>query len=63
MSYELPIDGTFTAIATAPSDADWAQLLRAFKRKGKGRITVASALHFEGQVTGRFEGEFAVLGV
>ena len=62
MSYALPIDGTFTAIAAAPSSEDWAQFLRAFKRRGKARITVSSELHFAGQVAGRLEGEFAALG-
>jgi thioesterase domain-containing protein len=62
MSYALPIDGTFTAVATMPSAEDWAQFLRMFKRRGKARITVASELHYAGQVAGRLEGEFAALG-
>jgi thioesterase domain-containing protein len=62
MSYALPIDGTFTAVAIAPSEEDWAQFLRTLRRKGKARITVASELHFAGQVAGRLEGEFAALG-
>ena len=61
MSYALPIDGTFAAVAAAPSAEDWAQFLRMFKRRGKARITVASELHFAGQVAGRLEGEFAAL--
>jgi thioesterase domain-containing protein len=62
MSYALPIDGTFTAVAAMPSSEDWAQFLRMFKRRGKARITVASELHFAGQIAGRLEGEFAALG-
>jgi len=62
MSYALPMDGTFTAVATAPGAEDWAQFLRMFQRRGKARITVASELHFAGQVAGRLEGEFAALG-
>jgi thioesterase domain-containing protein len=63
MSYALPIDGTFTAVATAPSAENWASFLRMFKRKGRARITAASELHFAGQVAARLEGEFAALGV
>ena len=62
MSYALPINGTFTAVAAMPSAEDWVRFLRIFKRKGKARITVASDLHFAGQVAGRLEGEFAALG-
>ena len=62
MSYALPIDGTFTAVATMPSAEDWARFLRMFKRRGKARIMVVSELHFAGQVAGRLEGEFAALG-
>ncbi|MEY2335013.1 YiiD C-terminal domain-containing protein [Acidithiobacillus ferrianus] len=62
MSYALPIDGTFTAVAAMPSAEEWARFLRMFKRRGKARITVASEMHFAGQVAGRFEGTFAVLG-
>lgn len=62
MSYALPIDGTFTAVAVMPSAEDWAQFLRMFKRRGKARITVATKLHFAGQVAGRLEGEFVALG-
>jgi thioesterase domain-containing protein len=61
MSYALPIDGTFTAVAAMPSAEIWAQFLRVFKRRGKARITVASELHFAGRVAGRLEGEFVAL--
>ena len=63
MSYEQPIVGTFTATAAAPDDQAWKQFLRVFKRKGKARITVASVLHFAGEVAGRLEGEFVALGM
>jgi thioesterase domain-containing protein len=61
MSYALPMAGSFTAVAAMPSAADWALFLRIFKRRGRARIAVASELHFEGQVAGRLEGEFAAL--
>lgn len=62
MSYERPIDGTFTAEAAIASAEVWGQFLRMLKRKSKARITVASVLLFGGQVAGRFEGEFVALG-
>jgi len=62
MSYELPIDGTFTAEAAIESAEAWGQFLRMLKRRGKARITVTSILNFDGKVAGRFEGEFVALG-
>ena len=62
MSYEWPIDGTFTAEAAITSAEVWGRFIRTLKRKGKARITVASVLHFGGQAVGRLEGEFVALG-
>jgi len=62
MSYDQPIDGTFTAEAKIASAEAWAKFVRTLKRRGKARITVTSVLHFGGQVAGRLEGEFVALG-
>lgn len=62
MSYERPIDGTFTAEAAAPSAEAWSQFLRTLRRRGKARIIVTSVLNFGGEVAGRLEGEFVALG-
>lgn len=62
MSYERPIDGTFTAEAVIASPEAWGQFLHMFKRRDKARITVTSLLNFGGKVAGRFEGEFVALG-
>ncbi|MGJ0429342.1 thioesterase domain-containing protein [Methylobacter sp.] len=62
MSYELPIDGTFTAEAAIANTEAWEQFLRMLKRRGKARITITSVLNFGGKVAGRFEGEFVALG-
>lgn len=66
MSYERPIDGSFTAEAAIASAEAWEQFIRMLKLKGKGRgkarITVASVLHLGGQLAGRLEGEFVALG-
>lgn len=61
MSYERPIDGTFTAEAAAPDAEAWGQFLRTLRRRGKARITVASVLNFGGEGAGRLEGEFVAL--
>lgn len=62
MSYERPIDGTFTAEAAIASTEAWGSFIRMLKRKGKARIRVASVLRFGGEVAGRLEGEFVALG-
>lgn len=62
MTYLLPIEGTFTAVAAAPVSHEWVRFLRTFRRRGKARITMVSELHFAGHVSGRLEGEFAALG-
>lgn len=62
MSYEQAIVGYFTAHAKAPTTEQWQAFTRMLARKGRARIAVASTLIFEGQVVGRFEGEFVALG-
>lgn len=62
MSYERPIDGTFTAEATIASAEAWEQFLLMLKRRSKARITVTSVLNFGGKIAGRLEGEFVALG-
>jgi thioesterase domain-containing protein len=61
MSYERPISGRFTALATAPPTQVWEQFLRTFERRGKARITLAAELHFGAAVAGRLEGEFVAM--
>ncbi|MDD2925876.1 YiiD C-terminal domain-containing protein [Rhodoferax sp.] len=62
MSYDLPIDGAFTARASLAQPQDWAPFTRMLARKGKARITVVSVLEDGGgQVAGRFSGEFVAL--
>ena len=62
MSYDLPIDGTFTAVSFLGGNEDWLRFLRMLQRKGKARIAVHAELRFNGQVAGRLEGEFVALG-
>jgi thioesterase domain-containing protein len=62
MEYELPIDGSFTAVAEAPTEQAWRAFVRMFERRGLGRIEQASALVYQGQTAGRLTGEFVAFG-
>ena len=62
MEYGLPIDGTFTAVAEAPTEQAWRAFVRVFERKGLGRIEQASVLMYQGQAVGRLTGEFVAFG-
>lgn len=62
MSYAMPINGTFTAIAAVPDVEEWTRFLHVLKLKGKARIGVTARLHFTGQVAGELKGEFVALG-
>lgn len=62
MSYELPIDGGFTARSFLEPSQDWSAFLRLLARRGKARVSVSSVLAFGGQTAGHFSGEFVALG-
>lgn len=62
VEYERPIDGEFTARSSIERPQDWPRFTRMLMRKGKGRIAVGAVLEYEGQVVGRFTGEFVALG-
>ena len=62
MDYLAPIDGSFTAVALAPSRPAWESLTRMIRRKGLGRITQTEAPHYQGQVAGSLAGEFVAFG-
>jgi thioesterase domain-containing protein len=61
MNYELPIQGTFTASSLLEEPAHWASFVRLLSRKGKARIAVTARLEYDGQIVGRFTGEFVAL--
>jgi thioesterase domain-containing protein len=58
IEYSKPILGDFTASATLKEPAKWPLFLRMLERRGRARIAVESALLYEGQAAGTFEGEF-----
>lgn len=62
MNYDQPIAGAFTAKSFVTNPEAWQTFLRLLERRGRARIAASAHLIFEGQVVGRFEGEFVALG-
>lgn len=61
MEYLLPIEGRFRARCRTPDPDAWNRFFRILDRKGMGRVALEATLEAEGQVTGRFEGEYVAL--
>lgn len=61
MEYELPMVGAFTARAFLADSEAWPLFMRMLLRKGRARIKVSALLEYQGQIAGRFEGEFVAL--
>ena len=62
MSYDKPITGEFSAVSRLQNQELWPKFKTMLHRRGKARISVAADLIFQGEVTGRFAGEFVALG-
>ncbi len=56
--YLKPIPAAFRAFCPAPPAAQWERLLAAVARKGRGRIALEVEVGCEGEVTGRFAGDY-----
>ena len=61
MEYLQPILGEFTATSVVDVDADWEKLVRTFRRKGRGRVSVRVVLSCRGHVVGEFSGVFVAI--
>jgi len=61
MDYEQPIAGSFVARSALAEPGHWTQFTHMYERKGKARIAVNAVLSFEGEVAGRFNGEFVAI--
>ena len=61
MSYDAAIFGAFTARSSVAEPSEWRRFVRTLERKGRGRISVSSALEHAGKVVGHLEGEFVAL--
>ena len=62
MNYDLPIEGNFTASASLENPEQWETFVRMLHRKGRSRMSVLSTLEYQGELVGRFSGEFVALG-
>ncbi|MCM5682461.1 thioesterase domain-containing protein [Schlegelella sp. S2-27] len=62
MEYLGPIPGAFTARASLEAPTQWPLFKRMLDRKGKARVAVTAVLEHEGDLVGRFAGEFVALG-
>jgi thioesterase domain-containing protein len=61
MEYERAILSDFTARSFLPAPENWPRFINTLARKGKARIEVAATLEANGEITGRFTGEFVAL--
>jgi len=61
MSYEEPIDGDFLAVCEKPDQDDWRRFIAMIERRGRGRVTMAARLVYEGRAAASFEGDFVAL--
>lgn len=61
MDFERPIVGDFTARATLEEPENWDAFTRMLTRKGRARVTAQAVLEHEGNVVGKFRGEFVAL--
>lgn len=62
MEYDKPIFGDFIARSLLEPVEDWTKFSSALAKRGKARVMVVSTLEHEGQVVGRFSGQFVALG-
>ncbi|HEY8509198.1 MAG TPA: YiiD C-terminal domain-containing protein [Steroidobacteraceae bacterium] len=63
MSYDEPVAGDFTAVATFDDDRAWDRFKRMFERYGKARISLGSRILYRDRAAAVFEGEFVALSV
>ena len=61
MDYTAPIDADFRATCRRPEDAAWRRFLRAFERRGRGRLVVQVDVTAEDQPSASLEAGFVAL--
>jgi len=62
IEYLFPIAADFEAVARRPLGGTVTRFLDLYRRFGKGRIEVESAVVVDGNIAARFAGSFAALG-
>lgn len=61
MSYDAPIEGTFTATARFAAGTDWAKFVDTLERRGKARVGAVATLDYEGRAAGMLEADFVAI--
>jgi thioesterase domain-containing protein len=61
MEYEHPIPGSFEAECRFTDEAAWQRFRSMLARRGRARVTLRSALLYEGRGMGAFVGDFVAL--
>ncbi len=61
MSYDAPIEGSFTAAAGFAAGTDWPRFLEMLERRGKARIGAVAELGYGGKPAGRLEADFVAI--
>jgi thioesterase domain-containing protein len=61
MSYDAPIEGTFTATAQFAEGTDWPRFLETLERRGKARISAVAELTYDGKAAGKLEADFVAI--
>ncbi|MHB1168527.1 MAG: YiiD C-terminal domain-containing protein [Longimicrobiales bacterium] len=61
MDYTAPINADFTATCRRPEDAAWQRFLRAFERRGRGRLVVQVDVTAEDRPSASLEAGFVAL--
>jgi thioesterase domain-containing protein len=61
MSYDAPIEGTFTAAAGFARGTDWPKFIETLERRGKARIGAVAELGYAGRRAGRLEADFVAI--
>jgi thioesterase domain-containing protein len=61
MSYDAPMEGSFTATAGFAEGTDWTRVLEMLKRRGKARIGAVAGLTCEEKSAGRLEADFVAI--
>ncbi len=61
IEYKAPVKGDIRAICHAPDETELAKLMKAFKDKGRARLTLQATIECSGKIAVEFEGTYAIL--
>ena len=61
MSYDAPMEGTFTASAAFADGTDWVKFLETLERRGRARVAAVAELTCDGTPAGRLEADFVAI--